>query len=194
MKGIVVIGVECAGMSVGFHQMVNRIFSGGQQEDSDIGLMEGFYMHYGERIEEEGTRLGVLVSYSTLKFWLNDSNLCDRDGIGHEIVTDKMRLRYAQEMLKSIPMDLDADIHPVLLIVGIRFGRRTIVSGWGLSGYSFSGIDLRFLSIAKNVRSLMRNLKRDYWIVDDSHYFKDIFRTKMVYPTNKIILANWDRR
>lgn len=88
---------------------------------------------------------------------------------------------------------LDADLHPGLLALNVTDGKTEIVVGYGITGYSFSGIDIDCIGYGRDKADLLANLADQYLVIDDSFFVKGLVDKSVADIPDKLILANWVR-
>ncbi len=72
-----------------------------------------------------------------------DETLRDYEGLNEaEPITRDERIAYMRNRLASwFEDDLDADVHPICLVLRVRGGNRSAFLGCRIRGYSFSGVE-----------------------------------------------------
>jgi len=146
--------------------------------------------------ETEADRLGYLVPLDRLDIWFNDQNLFEREGLDDEqfdSITDQQRLAFARRVLHNLGDWLDADLHPGLLALAVTDGKTEIVIGYAITGYSFSGIEVRCIGYGRDHTSLCKNLEGDYLIIDDSFFVGSLVDAAVASISDELILTSWGR-
>ena len=147
-------------------------------------------------VEELGERNCYLVPIDRLGIWFSDQNLADVlafDDHAYEEINDSDRLKFARSLLSDIGGVLDADIHPSLLVIGLTDGENKIVLGYAISGYSFSGIELKVIDCAEDEAALCKKLSLNYLLIDDSFFVVPLIEAAVNEITDSFILNNWYR-
>jgi hypothetical protein len=152
--------------------------------------------YLGLSLDSEAERLGHLVPIDRLGAWFNDQQLADQDDLSDdefEAITDQQRLAFARRVLSDLGDWLDADLHPGLLALNVTDGKTEIVVGYGITGYSFSGIDIDCIGYGRDKADLLANLADQYLVIDDSFFVKGLVDKSVADIPDKLILANWVR-
>ena len=164
--------------------------------DDELAAITDCIDYLGLDPEMEADRLGYLVPVGRLGFWFNDQNLAEHEDLSDEqfeAVNDNQRLAFARSVLQNIGDWLDADLHPGLLALSVTDGKTEIVLGYAITGYSFSGIEVRYVGYGRDQTALCENLEKEYVVIDDSFFVPTLVDASVNAISNKFILANWDR-
>jgi hypothetical protein len=146
--------------------------------------------------EAEADRLGYLVPFDRLGHWFNDETLFEREDLNDEqfeAITDQQRLAFARRVLSDLGDWLDADLHPGLLALSVTDGKTTVVVGYGITGYSFSGIEVECIGYGRDQANLCANLADQYLVIDDSFFLKALVDKAVAEIPDELILSNWGR-
>jgi hypothetical protein len=146
--------------------------------------------------EAEAERLGYLVPLDRLGHWFNDQNLAEHEDLNDdqfEAITDQQRLAFARRVLSDIGDWLDADLHPGLLALSVTDGKTEIFVGYGITGYSFSGIEVECIGYGRDRTDLAAKLADQYLIIDDSFFIEALVGTAVAEITDEFILSKWSR-
>lgn len=144
--------------------------------------------------EMEAERLGYLVPIDRLDFWFNDQNLFEREGLDDDqfdSITDQQRLAFARRVLQDLGDWLDADLHPGLLALSVTDGKTEIVIGYAITGYSFSGIEVRCIGYGRDHAGLCKNLSDQYLLIDDSFFVESLVDAAVANISDELILSSW---
>ncbi len=144
--------------------------------------------------EMEADRLGYLVPINRLDIWFNDQNLFEREGLDDdqfEAITDQQRSAFARRVLQDLGDWLDADLHPGLLALSVTDGKTEIVIGYAITGYSFSGIEIRCIGYGRDHAGLCKNLSDEYLLIDDSFFMPSVVDKAVADISDELILASW---
>jgi hypothetical protein len=144
--------------------------------------------------EAEADRIGYLVPFDRVGHWFNDQNLAEHEELNDEqfeAITDQQRLAFARRVLNDLGDWLDADLHPGLLALSVTDGKTEIVVGYGITGYSFSGIDIDCIGYGRDQADLLGNLADQYLVIDDSFFVKELVDKAVAEIPDELILSNW---
>jgi hypothetical protein len=173
-----------------------KIRSGVLLSHEDVQFIVDTIDYLGVSAESESEGLGVLVPHGRLSFWFNDESMADRLGYEEEDykrITDDDRLQYARTILRDVGGILDADLHPGLLALTLTDGESEIVLGYAITGYSFSGIDVRMIGYGLTEQDLVKQLSTEYILIDnDFHNDKGDTLSKARFPDD-LILKHWEK-
>ena len=153
--------------------------------------------YLGRDLEAEAERLGYLVPLDRLDVWFNDENLAnceDLDDQQYSQIDNSQRIAFAREIFRDIGDHLDADLHPGLLALTVTDGKTEIVIGYGITGYSFSGIEVNCIGYGRDQAALCKNLADEYLLIDDSFFIKSLVDTAVAGITDEFILAAWEKK
>ena len=115
------------------------------------------------------------------------------DDEDYKRITDDDRLQYARTVLRDVGGILDADLHPGLLALTLTDGDGEIVLGYTITGYSFSGIEVRMIGYGLTEHDLVKHLSTEYILIDDDfHNDKDDTLSKARFP-DELILKHWEK-
>ena len=152
--------------------------------------------YLGLSIDSEAERLGYLVPIDRLGTWFNDQQLADQNELTDEqfeAITDQQRLEFARRVLHNLGDWLDADLHPGLLALAVTDGKTEIVIGYAITGYSFSGIEVKCIGYGRDQDSLCKNLSDEYLLIDDSFFMPLAVDKAVASISDELILSNWSR-
>jgi hypothetical protein len=173
-----------------------KVRSGVLLAHEDVQSVVDTIDYLGISVESESEGLGVLVPHGRLSFWFNDESMADRLGYEDEDykrTTDDDRLQYARTILRDVGGILDADLHPGLLALTLTDGDSEIVLGYAITGYSFSGIDVRMIGYGLTQQDLVGQLSDEYILIDREFYdAQDDTLSKARFPDD-LILKHWDK-
>ena len=144
--------------------------------------------------ETEAERVGYLVPVDRLNVWFNDQNLADHEDLNDDqfdAITDQQRLEFARRVLHNLGDWLDADLHPGLLALAVTDGKTEIVIGYAITGYSFSGIEIRCIGYGRDHAGLCKNLSVGYLLIDDSFFIPLVVDAAVASISDELILSNW---
>ena len=144
--------------------------------------------------ETEAERVGYLVPVDRLNVWFNDQNLADHEDLNDDqfdAITDQQRLEFARRVLHNLGDWLDADLHPGLLALAVTDGKTEIVIGYAITGYSFSGIEIRCIGYGRDHAGLCKNLSDEYLLIDDSFFMPLVVDKAVASISDELILSNW---
>jgi hypothetical protein len=151
----------------------------------------------GLSLETEAKRLAYLVPLDRLDVWFNDENLAnceDLDDQQYSQIDNSQRIAFAREIFRDIGDRLDADLHPGLLALTVTDGKTEIVIGYGITGYSFSGIEVNCIGYGRDQAALCKNLADEYLLIDDSFFIKSTVNKAVTSITDEFILAAWEKK
>ncbi len=146
--------------------------------------------------EMEADRLGYLVPLDRLDIWFNDQNLFEREGLDDDqfdSITDQQRLAFARRVLQNLGDWLDADLHPGLLALSVTDGKTEIVIGYAITGYSFSGIEVKCIGYGRDHAGLCKNLSDEFLLIDDSFFVGSLVDAAVASISGELILTSWGR-
>lgn len=146
--------------------------------------------------ETGAERLGYLVPIDRLDIWFNDQNLFEREGLDDDqfvSITDQQRLAFARRVLQDLGDWLDADLHPGLLALSVTDGKTEIVIGYAITGYSFSGIEVKCIGYGRDQAALCKNLADEYLLIDDSFFVESLVDAAVANISDELILSSWGR-
>jgi hypothetical protein len=152
--------------------------------------------YLGLSLDSEAERLAYLVPIDRLGAWFNDQQLADQDDLSDdefEAITDQQRLAFARRVLGDLGSWLDADLHPGLLALSVTDGKTEIVVGYGITGYSFSGIDIDCIGYGRDQADLLANLADQYLVIDDSFFMKGLVDNSVAEIPDELILSSWSK-
>jgi len=138
-----------------------------------------------------------LVPIDRLDVWFKDENLANCEVLGDEEyskIDNSQRIAFARALFSNIGDHLDADLHPGLLALSVTDGKTEIVIGYAITGYSFSGIEVRCIGYGRDHASLCKNLSDEYLLIDDSFFVESLVDAAVANITDEIILAAWEKR
>ena len=147
--------------------------------------------------ESEADRLGYLVPVDRLNVWFNDQNLAEYEDLNDEqfeAITDQQRLAFARRVLQNLGDWLDADLHPGLLALSVTDGKTEILIGYAITGYSFSGIEVKCIGYGRDQDSLCKNLSSEFLLIDDSFFVESLVETAVSSISDELILSSWEGR
>ena len=150
--------------------------------------------YLGRDPEAEAERLGYLVPIDRLDIWFNDQNLFEREGLDDDqfvSITDQQRLAFARRVLQDLGDWLDADLHPGLLALSVTDGKTEIVIGYAITGYSFSGIEVKCIGYGRDQAALCKNLADEYLLIDDSFFVESLVDAAVANISDELILSSW---
>ena len=136
-----------------------------------------------------------LVPIDRLGTWFNDQQLADQDELTDEqfeAITDQQCLEFARRVLHNLGGWLDADLHPGLAL-SVTDGKTEIVIGYAITGYSFSGIEVKCIGYGRDQESLCKNLSDEYLLIDDSFFISTLIEASVNAISDQFILAHWDK-
>ena len=146
--------------------------------------------------ETEAERLGYLVPIDRLNVWFSDENLANCEVLSDEEysqIDNSQRIEFARKLLANIGDHLDADLHPGLLALSVTDGKTEILIGYAITGYSFSGIEVKCIGYGRDQGDLCKNLADEYLLIDDSFFIKSTLDAAVANITDEFILAAWQR-
>lgn len=146
--------------------------------------------------ETEAERLGYLVPIDRLDIWFNDQNLFECEGLDDDqfvSITDQQRLAFARRVLQDLGDWLDADLHPGLLALSVTDGKTEIVIGYAITGYSFSGIEVKCIGYGRDHAGLCKNLSDEYLLIDDSFFIGSLVDAAVANVSDELILSSWSK-
>lgn len=152
--------------------------------------------YLGLSLDYEAERLGYLVPINRLDMWFNDQNLFEREGLDDdqfEAITDQQRLAFARRVLQDLGDWLDADLHPGLLVLSVTDGQTEIVIGYAITGYSFSGIEVKCIGYGRDHAGLCKNLSDEFLLIDDSFFVACLVDAAVANISDELILSSWGR-
>jgi len=138
-----------------------------------------------------------LVPIDRLDVWFKDENLANCEVLGDEEyskIDNSQRIAFARALFSNIENHLDADLHPGLLALSVTDGKTEIVIGYAITGYSFSGIEVRCIGYGRDKVALCKNLADEYLLIDDSFFLKSLVDATVANITDEFILAAWEKK
>jgi hypothetical protein len=144
----------------------------------------------------EGERAGYLVAIADLDGWFNDQRLADHFDLSDaeiEKISDAQRLKFARDLLRNLGDAVDADIHPGLCLVELRCNETQFCLGYAITGYSFSGVDVRLIAYGNDSAEMMKMLKSDHLLIDDTFFIPDLVEEAVSQIPDELILSSWHR-
>ena len=73
-------------------------------------------------------------------------------------------------------------------------GKAEIVIGYAITGYSFSGIEVRCIGYGRDHAGLCKNLSDEFLLIDDSFFLESLVDAAVANITDEFILAAWEKR
>lgn len=153
--------------------------------------------YLGLSLDYEAERLGYLIPIDRLDVWLNDENLANCEVLnneGYSKIDNSQRIAFARALFSNIGDHLDADLHPGLLALSVTDGKTEIVIGYAITGYSFSGIEVRCIGYGRDQAALCKNLADEYLLIDDCFFLTSLVDAAVANITDEFILAAWEKK
>lgn len=165
--------------------------------DDELAAITDCIDYLGLDPETEAEGLGCLLPIDRLDVWLNDENLANCEVLndeGYSQIDNSQRIAFARALFSNIGDYLDADLHPGLLALSVTDGKTEIVLGYAITGYSFSGIEVRCIGYGRDQAALCKNLADEYLLIDDSFFLTSLVDAAVANITDEFILAAWEKK
>jgi hypothetical protein len=80
------------------------------------------------------------------------------------------------------------------LALSVTDSKTQIVIGYAITGYSFSGIEIRCIGYGRDHAALCKNLADEYLLIDDSFFLTSLVDAAVANITDEFILAAWEKK